>query len=92
MLPYDTRPHRWDATGRCSLCAMRSSWEGARYSCTGVDSKPEKKKAKQRRTYDPVENAMRCQRRRERLGDEAMRAEWRERARASRERRKAAQS
>lgn len=41
MLPYDTRPHRWHpVTGRCAVCAMHSSWEGARYACTGVIERP----------------------------------------------------
>lgn len=32
MLPYDTRPHRWQ-NGECTRCAMRQSWAGARYAC-----------------------------------------------------------
>lgn len=31
---YDV-PHRF-VNGRCARCAMLSTWEGARYSCTGI--------------------------------------------------------
>lgn len=29
------KPHMWER-GRCTRCAMRSTWEGARYGCAGV--------------------------------------------------------
>jgi hypothetical protein len=44
--PWD-RAHRWQ-NGRCSLCAMLSTWEGARHSCTGVDVVTSKKAQRER--------------------------------------------
>lgn len=82
------RPHRWQPDNSCSLCAMRRSWVGARYSCTGVDIQGNKKKAKARgKDYTSAERNLR---RRDRLGNEAMRAEWREAQRRSRSKRAAA--
>lgn len=33
--PASARPHAW-LYGRCTRCAMRETWEGARYACTGL--------------------------------------------------------
>jgi hypothetical protein len=86
-LPYDTRPHRWDAKGECARCAMRQSWAGAKEPCGGI-APPKPAKGKGRR-YDAEANAARRERREAALGLEAVRAEWRERDQRRRERKKA---
>lgn len=95
-LDYSTRPHRWQGIApqrRCATCGMLSTWEGARYSCGGIAEKPDKPatRSPSGRRYDAEVNAARRERREAALGPEAIRAEWRERAKRRRERRAGAE-
>lgn len=82
------RPHVW-AGQRCTRCGMCSDWPGAKHGCEGIEARDRTKAKPKKRKYDPVANAAWGKARRERLGTEAMRAEWRERARKSRAKRNA---
>lgn len=90
MLPYDTRPHRWQGAAghkRCATCGMLSTWEGARYACGGIAEKLKKPAS----GYDRKANAAKRERREAALGPEAIRAEWRKRDQRRRERRAGAE-